>query len=208
MIKKQLRWLSVFFLLCFSLKVVAQTEILLNVEGVEETSLPELAKIINHRFENIKTGFFTVVKSAPKDDKIAVTFLGWMPSTDQINYLISTQGSFHVYLISEDSQLLITQQDVIDADGMETQGLPALGIRVSDEFSKGLYEKTKEAAGQQVELRWDGDVYTRMMIGGPLSAFSALTVGSVEEAELMAAVLKAGSLPAGVLLSVDQSDVD
>ena len=204
MIKKQLRWLSLFLLLCLASKVMAQTEILLSVEGAAATSLPELAKIINHRFENIKTGFFSAVKSAPKDDKIAVTFSGWMPSTDKIDYLISTQGSFHVYLISDASQLLITAQDVIDADGMETQGLPALGIRVSDEFSKGLYEKTKEAAGQQVELRWDGDVYSRMMIGGPLSVFTALTVGSVEEAELMAAVLKAGSLPTGVVLTLDQ----
>ena len=189
-------------LLLISTNAYSQTEIFLSVDGIDSISMVEVESVIKHRFELIKTGFFTAVDTAVNEDQIKVTFKGWKPSSEQIQMLLTTVGDLELLLLGERPVLLFTQNDVIDAQGLVKDGVAMLLVKINSTAAEQMGVRTHNAKGQQVELRWDGQLHSRLLIGGPMSHLISLTVESKQQAKLMAAVLLSGQLPTGVRVTV------
>jgi|GEM_PF-4513843 len=192
-------------LMGLSTKLFSQSQLTLSVEGMDKSSLvtlSDVAEIIKTRFSVIKTEFFSSVDTAIQEQQILLTFSGWMPSAQQVDFLISARGQLEIYLEGDQHQLLISQHSVDEAEGVISDGLPTLALRLNDLTAMRLSQQTTDAAGKWVELWWDGVLHNRLMVGGPMSKFLTLNVNSEQQAQLMAAVLIGGTLPADIRLTV------
>ncbi len=196
--KKYFQVIFIFLSISLPSKVLSESEIILSIKGVEQAILVEVADIIKRRFMNIKTGFFSSVETTLHGYKVSVKFRGWSPTKEQIQYLIATQGSLEVFVSGNKPQRLITEQDVKSAEGFMRNEVALLGLELSQVAAQTMAEKTKNLAGAEVEFHWDGEVHSQLRIDGPMSKFVSLTIASIQEAQLMAAVLNNGKLPTDI----------
>lgn len=196
--KKYFQVIFIFLSISLPSKVLSESEIILSIKGVEQAILVEVADIIKRRFMNIKTGFFSSVETTLHGYKVSLKFSGWSPTKEQIQYLIATQGSLEVFVSGNKPQRLITEQDVKSAEGFMSNEVALLGLELSQVAAQTMAEKTKNLAGAEVEFHWDGEVHSQLRIDGPMSKFVSLTIASIQEAQLMAAVLNNGKLPTDI----------
>lgn len=200
MLKGTLRFLIV--LLMLNTADAASDTLLVKVEGAHDESLPSVANILETRFDHLRTGLFFSVKAETQGRDILLTFKGWQPTGNQSQYLVSTAGVLSVNLLGTPSTLLFTDKNVADARASERNNKPVLAIALDDASTSFVAEKTADARGRFVGVKWDRKILARLRIDSALSRFLLLSMKSQEEAELMSAVLRSGRLPEGVKLSL------
>ncbi len=162
--------------------------------------MPGIAKILEKRFDSLKPGMFDSVNTQTNADLITLRFSGWSPSPTQIDSLTRTAGSFRVTLQGEKGNLVITEADVEDSRSIGSRGSPELAIRLTESSAAKVAAHTQKAVGRDAIIEWEGRVFARLRIAGPLPRDIALSATSAETALLMSAVLRGGRLPNGLRL--------
>lgn len=167
------------------------------VSGTDADGTARVARIVERRFKEIKPSFFDSVSAQANGNLVSIRFTGWRPSSKQLDTLTQTKGKLRITLEVAPAEPLITEKDV------EKSGFLAsseVAIRLTDSAAQRVATRTANAAGGLVVVQWDGRAIARLRVAGPLQRDIGISATSVEDAQLMSAVLTSGPLPEGVSL--------
>ena len=151
---------------------------------------------------DVRTGYFPEVK------KLVYEITAGAPGPDALEYLYATRGEYRVFVADSEGETTdwITNQDIADADAGRASRGPTVFVGLSPLAARRVAKVSEEFVGTTIRSALDGELLYETTLTWPIQRFYQFEVGSLEEAELLAAVLKYGALTADVVPWTETSD--
>jgi hypothetical protein len=175
--------------------------VVVRVTGVSSAEAPAVSKVLQARFDELRTSWFGSTSSKVEGNLVTLSFSGWAPKTREAEVLAVAKRSFRVVVEPAQSDVLITEADIADArSGNRTT--PELYVRLNDAGVLKLKARGTSFIGKVVSTYWNGRLVCRSRISAELVQDIAITVPSIEDASIIAIVLRSGALPSGTALQL------
>ena len=158
--------------------------------------------VIYKRLREASGGYIADVRTAwfPELKKLVYEITSGAPAGDALQYLYETRGEYRVFITDEDGEATdwITNQDVADADAGKARRGPTVFVGLAPLSARRVAEVSGEYIGSTVHTSLDGELIYETTLTWPIQRFYQFEVGTLEEAEMLAVVLKFGALPTDV----------
>ena len=143
---------------------------------------------------DVRTGYF------PEVNKLVYEIAAGAPSANALRYLYETRGEYRVFITDDDGEATdwITNEDVADADAGKARRGPTVFVGLAPLSARRVAEVSGDYIGTTVQSSLDGDLIYETTLTWPIQRFYQFEVGTLEEAEMLAVVLKFGALPTDV----------
>lgn len=158
--------------------------------------------VIYNRLREASGGYIADVRTAwfPELKKLVYEITSGAPAGDALQYLYETRGEYRVFITDEDGEATdwITNQDVADADAGKARRGPTVFVGLAPLSARRVAEVSGDYIGSTVHTSLDGELIYETTLTWPIQRFYQFEVGTLEEAEMLAVVLKFGALPTDV----------
>lgn len=155
--------------------------------------------VMYNRLREASGGYLADVRTAyfPEVKKLVFEIAAGAPGKDSLRYLYETRGEYRVFITDEDGEATdwITNKDVADADAGKARRVPTVFVGLAPLSARRVAEVSGDYIGTTVQTSLDGELIYESTLTWPIQRFYQFEVGSLEEAEMLAAVLKFGALP-------------
>jgi preprotein translocase subunit SecD len=156
------------------------------------------ASVLQRRFDELRSGFFTSVSTQVKGDAVTVTFKGWVPSPAEVDFLVRRPGRLTISKMGPGAKPFVSTADVVDAQEMPNN---TVAIRLSDAGAARMTQGTHGLVGTGLSVELDGKPLAQPRLNEPLGGRFALGMANGPPAKLVSIILRTGPLPAGIMLS-------
>jgi preprotein translocase subunit SecD len=169
----------------------------------------QVQAILYNRLREATGGIFGDVRTSyfPELNKLVYEITAGAPRPEALEYLYSTRGEYRVFVAGEDGEVTdwITNQDVADADSGHASRGPTVFVGLSPLAARRVAEVSGDYIGATIQASLDGEFLYATTLTWPIQRFYQFEVASMEEAEMLASVLKYGALPVDVVAWGDNS---
>ena len=170
------------------------------VVGTTVTDVPLVAKVLQARVDELRTGLFGSTSSQVDRDVVVVSTSGWTPDKSLAEAVV-TSGRQLRLVVEPAADVLLVESDIADArPGIDAR--PELAIRLNEAGVAKLKARGSTLIGKVISVYWNGRLISRPRVGAELVRDIAISVPSERDAAAIAAVLRAGPLPGGAALTL------
>ena len=169
----------------------------------EDTSvIKRVQAVIYNRLREASGGYIADVRTSyfPDTKKLVYEIAVGAPGKDALRYLYETRGEYRVFITDENGEATdwITNEDVVDADAGKARRGPTVFVGLAPLSARRVAEVSGDYIGTTIQTSLDGELIYQTTLTWPIQRFYQFEVGSLEEAEMLAVVLKFGALPTDV----------
>ncbi len=158
--------------------------------------------VMYNRLREASGGYLADVRTSyfPEAKKLVYEIAAGAPGRDALRYLYETRGEYRVFITDEDGEATdwITNEDVADADAGKARRGPTVFVGLAPLSARRVAEVSGDYIGTTVQTSLDGELIYKTTLTWPIQRFYQFEVGTLEEAEMLAVVLKFGALPTDV----------
>ncbi len=158
--------------------------------------------VLYNRLREASGGYLADVRTAyfPEMKKLVYEIAAGAPGKDALKYLYETRGEYRVFITDEDGEATdwITNEDVADADAGKARRGPTVFVGLAPLSARRVADVSGDYIGTTIHTSLDGELIYETTLTWPIQRFYQFEVGTLEEAEVLAVVLKFGALPTDV----------
>ena len=163
----------------------------------------QVQAILYNRLREATGGIFGDVRTSyfPELNKLVYEITAGAPGPEALEYLYSTRGEYRVFVADDEGETTdwITNQDIADADSGQASSGPTVFVGLSPLAARRVAEVSGDYIGATIQASLDGEFLYAQTLTWPIQRFYQFEVASMEEAEMLASVLKFGALPTDVV---------
>ncbi len=174
----------------------------LSIASDDASVIRRTQAVIYNRLRDASGGYMADVRTGyfPEMKKLVYEIAAGAPGKDALRYLYETRGEYRVFITDENGEATdwITNEDVADADAGKARRGPTVFVGLAPLSARRVADVSGDYIGTTIQTSLDGELIYETTLTWPIQRFYQFEVGTLEEAEMLAVVLKFGVLPTEV----------
>lgn len=174
----------------------------LSVASDNQDVIRYVQRILYARLSDSSGGRLSDVRTSylPDSEKLVFDIMHSAPDTDGLRFLYETKGEYRVFASDGDGNPVdwITNGDILSVSGGRSKSEGRVFVRLNDDAARRLGDVSSNKVGEIIKTSLDGELIGQMKVIWTMGSYYSFQVDSVDQARLIAAVLRYPTLPADV----------
>ena len=164
------------------------------IQQTQRILYARLSDSVGSLLGDVRTAYFPGLR------KLVFEITAGAPAANTLRYLYETRGEYRVFATDESGETVdwITNRDIVAADGGKGSNGPTVFLGLGADATRRVGEISAEHIGATIQSSLDGQLIFEKTVTWPIGRFYQFEVEDIEQARLLAIVLRHGALPVEV----------